>query len=136
MSPERFVGEAISETSEIFAIGVTLYYSLTRKYPYGEIEPFQMPNFTRARKPSFYNKNVPDWLDSVILRSIAIDKEQRYEHYSEMNFELQHPQKVKPFFSKNSSYMEREPLTFYRVGFVVMTLLNMALLLYAGYKIS
>lgn len=136
LSPERFVGEAISETSEIFAIGVTLYYSLTRKYPYGEIEPFQMPNFTRARKPSFYNKNVPDWLDSVILRSIAIDKEQRYEHYSEMNFELQHPQKVKPFFSKNSSYMEREPLTFYRVGFVVMTLLNMALLLYAGCKIS
>lgn len=136
LSPERFVGEAISETSEIFSIGVTLYYTLTARYPYGEIEPFQSPNFSMAKKPSLYNKNIPDWLDSVILRSIAIEKEQRYTHYSQMSFELQHPQKVRPFFSKNSSFMERNPLSFYRVGFISMSVLNMLLLLYLGYKIS
>lgn len=134
LSPERFQGEAISEASEIFSVGVTLYLALTGKYPYGEIEPFQTPVFKMAKKPSVYNSNIPDWLDSVILRSIAPDKEQRYSHYSEMSFELKYPQKVKPFFPKNVSLMERDPVTFYRVGFITMSVLNMILLLWLGYK--
>ncbi|MDD2789753.1 MAG: bifunctional protein-serine/threonine kinase/phosphatase [Sulfurimonas sp.] len=136
LSPERFVGEAISETSEIFAIGVTLYLSLTDRYPFGEIEPFQTPSFKEAKKPSLYNKNIPPWLDSVILRAITIDKEMRYAHYSEMAYELQNPLKVKPFFPKNATLIERSPLTFYRVGFILMAVLNMVLLLLLGYQNS
>lgn len=136
LSPERFVNEAISETSEIFAIGVTLYLALTGRYPYGEIEPFQNPSFKEAKKPSTTNKNIPDWLESVILRAISIDKERRYGHYSEMVYELQNPQKVKPFFAKNATLIERSPLTFYRTGFILMTLLSMALLLLIGYQNS
>ncbi|MCD4668432.1 MAG: protein kinase, partial [Sulfurimonas sp.] len=121
LSPERFQGESISESSEIFSMGVTLYLALTGKYPYGEIEPFSTPTFKEAKKPSIYNKNIPHWLDSVILRSIAIDKTQRYEHYSEMKYEIKHPSKVKPFFSKNTSLIERSPLAFYKGGFIIMT---------------
>ena len=130
LSPERFKGESISESSEIFSIGVTLYLALTEKYPYGEIEPFQNPVFKEAKKPSLYNKNIPDWLDSVILRSIAIDKTQRYEHYSEMAFEIKYPQKVKPFFCKNATLIERSPLAFYKGGFIIMTLINFILLIW------
>ena len=129
LSPERFLNEAISESSEIFAIGVTLYLGLTTKYPYGEIEPFQNPNFKEVKKPSTYNKNIPDWLDSVIMRSIVADKTLRYEHYSEMNFELSKPDKVKPFFSKSSSLIERSPLTFYKSGFIIMFVINIVLLI-------
>ncbi len=130
LSPERFKNEAICESSEIFAIGVTLYLSLTGKYPYGEIEPFQSPTFKEPKKPSFYNNNIPDWLDSVILRSIAINKELRYEHYSEMSYELKRPTKVKPFFPKNATLIERSPLAFYKGGFIIMTLLNIILLIW------
>ncbi|MEA2091443.1 MAG: protein kinase, partial [Campylobacterota bacterium] len=130
LSPERFKEESISESSEIFSIGVTLYLALTGKYPYGEIEPFQFPVFKEAKKPSNYNKNIPHWLDSVILRSIAIDKSQRYEHYSEMSYELKYPQKVKPFFPKNASLIERSPLIFYKTGFIVMFLINISLLIW------
>jgi len=128
LAPERFVGEAISESSEIFAIGVTLYLTLTGKYPYGEIEPFQTPTFKEAKKPSSFNKNIPDWLDSVILRSIAIDKKDRYEHYSEMSYEMKYPSKVKPYFATNLSIMERSPLLFYKSGFIVMFVINLILL--------
>lgn len=128
LSPQRFQGEAISETSEIFSIGVTLYLALTKKYPYGEIEPFANPSFKEAKKPSRYNSNIPDWLDSVVLRAISFNKKKRYEHYSEMAYELQKPQNVKPYFNENSSIIERDPVLFYRVGFTVMTLLNMILL--------
>lgn len=128
LAPERFLGDFISETTEVFAIGVTLYLSLTGKYPYGEIEPFQKPTFKEAKQPSFYNKNIPNWLDSVIMRSIAIDKEERYSHYSEMNFELNSPTKVKPYFIKSASLIEKSPLLFYRIGFSVMTFINFILL--------
>jgi len=130
LSPERFKNEAISESSEIFAIGVTLYLSLTARYPYGEIEPFQSPTFKETKKPSLYNSNIPDWLDSVILRAICIDKEQRYSHYSEMSYELSSPKKVKPFFSKNTSLIERSPLEFYKTAFIIMTIINFSLLVW------
>lgn len=124
LSPQRFQNEAISESSEIFSIGVTLYLALTNKYPYGEIEPFQNPNFKQAKKPSYYNNNIPDWLDSVILRAIAIDKSMRYQHYSEMNFELNNPKKVNPFYSKNTTFIERSPALFYRTAFTLMLFIN------------
>jgi len=130
ISPERFQGESINESSEIFSIGVTLYLALTRKYPYGEIEPFQHPTFKEAKKPGFYNKNIPQWLESVILRSISIDKDQRYHHYSEMIYELKNPQKVKPFFPKNTTIIEKSPLLFYRTAFTIMFILNILLLLW------
>ena len=129
LAPERFRGESISESSEIFAIGVTLYLALTGKYPYGEIEPFQNPTFKEAKKPSSYNSNIPDWLDSVILRAIAIDKNERYEHYSEMDYELKYPKKVKPYFNKNASIIERNPYMFYRVAFTVSFIINIILAL-------
>ena len=130
LSPERFKNESISEATEVFSIGVTLYLTLTGKYPYGEIEPFQTPTFKDVKKPSTYNKNIPDWLDSVILRSISIDKDLRYSHYSEMAHELKSPHKVKPFFSKNASLIERSPLTFYKTGFIIMSIVNFALLIW------
>ncbi len=127
LSPERFHNEAISEMSEIFAIGVTLYYSLTHKYPYGEIEPFQNPTFKEPIKPSKYNKHIPYWLDSVILRAISIDKNLRYSHYSHFKYELTNPDKVKPFFSKDSSFIERSPLLFYKNAFRLMLFINIVL---------
>ena len=127
LAPERFLGDAISETTEIFSIGVTLYLSLTEKYPYGEIEPFQNPSFKEAKPASFYNKNIPNWLDSIIMRSIAIDKDERYSHYSEMHFELHNPTKVKPYFIKSASLIEKSPLLFYKIAFSSMTFVNFIL---------
>ncbi|WP_457745890.1 protein kinase domain-containing protein [Sulfurimonas sp.] len=128
LAPERFLGESISETTEVFAIGATLYLALTGKYPYGEIEPFQTPSFKEAKAPSFYNKNIPNWLDSVILRSIARDKEERYAHYSEMSYELTHPEKVKPYFVKDAPLIEKSPHIFYKRAFMIMTFINFILI--------
>ncbi len=117
LAPERFTGAAISESTELYAIGVTLYESLTGKYPYGEIEPFQNPSFKPAIPPSKYNKNIPNWLDSIILRAISFKIEDRYSNYSEMLYELENPQKVIPFYDKSKALMERDPLTFFKIGF-------------------
>ncbi len=129
LAPERFRQGAINEKTEIFALGVTLFESLTQKYPYGEIEPFQTPTFKQPKLPSKFNKSIPSWYESILLRSISIDETLRYEHYSNMLFELENPNKVKPFFDKNTPILQRDPLKFYKYGFFILLLLNFYLFL-------
>ncbi len=130
LAPERFKGQAINESTEIFSIGVTLYWALTGRFPYGEIEPFQTPSFKTAKRPSLYNKNIPNWFESIIMRSIDIDSNQRYTHYSEFFYELKSPDHVKPYYEKDASFIEREPLLFYKIGFFIMLVINAAGFIY------
>ncbi len=129
LAPERFQGAPISESTEIFAIGVTLYQALTTKYPYGEIEPFQNPTFKRPKRVRELNKKVPGWLESVVMRAIERDSARRYAHYSEMMYELTHPEKVKPYFDESASLIERDPAKVYRYAFIVSFVLNVVLIL-------
>ncbi len=128
LAPERFEGEAISEKTEIFAIGVTLYEAMTGRFPYGEIEPFQTPTFKTPKPVRTLNKMVPGWFESVIMHAIETDKERRYDLYSAMEYELTHPEKVKPYFKKGATLMERNPVEFYRWLFIVSFIVNLILL--------
>ncbi len=129
LSPQRFEGESINESSEIFAIGVTLFESLTLKFPYGEIEPFQTPEFSNPKSPKSYNNNIPLWLESIILRASSADKNLRYQNYSEMIYEIENSEKVKPFFRKDVPLIQRDPLKAYKIGFYLMFIINLILLL-------
>jgi serine/threonine protein phosphatase PrpC len=129
LAPERFKESAINEQTEIYSIGVTLYEALTNSYPYGEIEPFQNPNFKTPKLPSKVNKNLPKWLESIILRSVTADESLRYSNYSEMQFELDNPNKVKAFFNKNTPLLQRDPVKFYKFGFYTLLLINFILFL-------
>lgn len=125
LAPERFRQEPVSEQTEIYAIGVTLYEALTQQFPFGEIEPFQNPSFDKKMKsPTKLNPKIPTWLESVVLRALDTDADKRYRHYSQMQYELSNPTKVKPYFDKSISFMERNPLLVCRIGFIGMLLLN------------
>ena len=130
LAPERFNGAAINEATEIFSIGVTIYWALTGKFPYGDIEPFQTPKFKEAEPPSKYNKNIPNWLDSIIMRAIAIDSENRYDHYSEFFYELKDPVNVKPYYTQASTFVERNPVGVYRTAFLSMVFIEIGTILY------
>jgi len=62
------------------------------------------------------------------MHSIERDKERRYEVYSEMEYELTHPEKVKPYYPKDISLFEREPVKVYRLLFIISLLLNIFLI--------
>lgn len=124
LAPERFEGGIINESTEIFSIGATLYWALTGTLPYGEIEPFQHPFFKSPKRPAALNSNIPLWLDSLIMRAISIDPSRRYQHYSELFYELKYPDKVKLFYSKETPLIERSPLLFYKIGFFLLLFLE------------
>ncbi len=130
LAPERFKGSAINEKTEIFSIGVTLYQALSGKFPYGEIEPFQNPTFGTAKRPQKLNSNIPFWLDTLILRAISTKEDLRYSNYSHMRFELEYPEKIKPFLSENTPLFERNPELTYRIGFIISLIINCVLLVY------
>lgn len=128
LAPERFHASPISERTEIFAVGVTLYEALTRAFPFGEIERFQTPHFHPAKDPAQLNPNVPPWLAAFLLRATAPEPQRRYHTYSEMRFDLEHPERVEPFHRPGAPLLERDPLLFYRTGFYVLLVLVLLLL--------
>lgn len=129
LAPERFQGTSISERTEIFSVGVTLFEALTRSFPFGEIERFQTPRFHRVKRPSGLNPNVPPWLEAVLLRATSSQPPRRYQNYSEMLFDLEHADQVAPYSAQDSPLIERDPLLFYKTGFYLLLTAVIALLL-------
>ena len=81
------------------------------------------------KHPIKYNAKIPDWLESIILRAIETDTNKRYHNCSEMLYEMNNPVKVKPYFDKNLSFIQRNEMMVYKVGFIVMFVLNLFQLL-------
>jgi protein phosphatase len=89
MAPELFTGATASVQSDLYAVGVTLYHLLTRKYPYGEIEPFQHPRFGSPVPPTRYRPEIPQWLENIVLKAVAVDPTLRFETAEEMLLALE-----------------------------------------------
>ncbi len=84
MAPELFDGDSANAQTDIYAAGVTLYHLLTRKYPYGEIEPFQHPKFGEPTPLTRYRPDIPYWLENIVLKAVARDPKTRFETAEEM----------------------------------------------------
>ena len=91
MAPELHAARPVpaSEQTDLYAVGVTLYQLLTRKYPYGEIEPFQTPKFGDPVPPTRYRPDIPAWLESVLLKAVARDPKARFETAEEFLLALE-----------------------------------------------
>ena len=98
MAPELFDGAVANAQTDIYAAGVTLYHLLTRKYPYGEIEPFQHPKFGTPTPPTRYRPDIPYWLENIILKALARDPQLRFETAEEVLLALEHGE-LKPLLA-------------------------------------
>ncbi len=130
MAPELFDGKTASISSDIYAAGVTLYHALTRKYPYGEIEPFQSPRFGEPVPPSRYRPEIPSWLENIILKAVARDPAQRFETAEEMLLALEHGE-LKPIMLQRTPLIARTRLVKWQwiaIFSIVMNLLLIYLL--------
>lgn len=123
LAPERFAGASVTERTEIFSIGVTLYETLTGRTPYGTFERFQVPHFGRVQRPSKWNPNIPPWLDCVILKCLRLQQADRFECYSELLFALEHPEQAPQDLGLEGPLLETNPLLFYKITTAVLLVL-------------
>jgi protein phosphatase len=137
MAPELFSppgGARVSESSDLYAVGVTLYQLLARKYPYGEIEPFQHPRFGDPVTPLRYRPDIPAWLEAVMLKAVAREARQRFETAEEFSLALERGA-LKPLrLPRRTPLVQRDPQGLLKLLLVSSLLLNLLLiyLLLAG----
>jgi len=127
MAPELFAAAAADESSDIFALGVTVYRMFTGgTYPYGEVEAFSSPRFGKAVSLARERPDLPAWLDRAIAGAIAIDRRDRYADAVEFAFELEHGAlRAVPHAVQRPSLYDRNPTAFWQV---ISALLLVALL--------
>jgi serine/threonine protein phosphatase PrpC len=109
MAPELYDGAEANEQSDIYAAGVTLYHLLTRKYPHGEIEPFQHPKFGEPTPMTRYRPDIPAWLDNIVQKAITADLSKRFETAEEMLLALEHGE-LKPLSAQHTPLIARARL--------------------------
>ena len=89
MAPEALAGAPGDAQGDVFALGVTLYRMFAGAYPYGEIEPFQRPNWKAPTPLQQRRPDLPGWLDLVLSRAIAIQPQSRPGDALELALELE-----------------------------------------------
>jgi serine/threonine protein phosphatase PrpC len=128
LAPEQFENAPPSRQTDVYAAGVTLYYTLTRHYPYGEIEPFQRPRFAEPVLPSRYRPDIPLWLENVLLRAVARDPADRFETAEEFLLALERGA-ANPVAPRSPTPLaKRDPVAMWRTMATISIVLNLLLL--------
>lgn len=97
IAPEQVLGDRGDPRSDIFSLGVVLYFLATGERPFGapESEPEWRRRLWRdPQPPRWWNKKVPPWLQEIILRCLEADPANRYASAAQLAFDLQHPAEV------------------------------------------
>ncbi|MFO1124711.1 MAG: bifunctional protein-serine/threonine kinase/phosphatase, partial [Methylocystis sp.] len=119
-----FDGDVGDEASDQFAFGVTVYRMFSRSYPYGEIEPFSTPRFTKPLPLAQKRPDLPAWLDAAILKAIGVEPRDRFGDVLEFAFELENGSaRAQPLTPRKKSLYERNPIIFWQTLCLLLTLL-------------
>jgi eukaryotic-like serine/threonine-protein kinase len=111
MAPERLLGVRDDPRSDLFSLGVLLYFFTTGVRPFGEGETMGAMRRRLWRDPQPPRKlkaDYPPWLQEVVLRCLEIDPVWRYPTASQLAFELAHPDQIK--LTARSERVKRDPL--------------------------
>jgi len=100
---------------------------LTRKYPYGEIEPFQHPRFTEPVPPTRYRPDVPQWLESILMKAVAKNPTKRFETAEEWVITLKKGEHALSLPNQRAPLAERDPLRLWQLAMVISVLINLLL---------
>src|SRR4051794_43669 len=112
MAPERMMGTRSDPRSDLFSLGVLLYFFTTGVRPFGETETlrgmrrrlWRDPYPPRQLKPDY-----PPWLQEIVLRCLEIEPVWRYPTAAQLAFDLTHPDQVK--LTARSEKLRRDPIT-------------------------
>ncbi len=92
MSPEQLVGGGIDRRSDVFALGTVLYEISTGTKPFtGDHDPQIMSQIIMGRfaPPSELVPNFPPQLESIILRAMSVEPENRFSTALQMRQALE-----------------------------------------------
>ncbi len=154
-SPEQINGAQITTTSDIYSLGVLLYYLLTGKYPY-EIDVNDLSSSIKIIsevKPKFASDSIntssginsietnltrilKGELDQILAKSLAKNPDRRYLSAAQFSDDIQTYLDNKPVIAKPDSllyrmkkFVLRHKLSVVSVSLAVLSLISLSLIL-------
>lgn len=93
ISPEQYIDPTtVDARADLFSLGVVLFEVLTGEWPYtyeSKRDLLSKVMFGQLeRHPAAKRDSVPQWLDHVVARALALDREKRYESAAAMRAAL------------------------------------------------
>ncbi len=126
MAPEMFAGEAGNDSTDIYALGVTMFRAFSGEFPYGNADAVSRPRLDRARGLSLLRPDLPAWLHAVLGRAIAVDPAERFHDMAEFAGDMEAgPARAPAPPHRPPTLYERAPV---RVWQAIAALLAFALL--------
>jgi eukaryotic-like serine/threonine-protein kinase len=110
MAPERLNGVRDDPRSDIFSLGVLLYFFTTGVRPFGEAETLSGMRrrlWRDPHPPRRLRADYPPWLQEIVLRCLEIEPRNRYPTASQLAFDLVHPDQVR--LTARSERLKRDP---------------------------
>jgi serine/threonine-protein kinase len=92
ISPEQVRGQKVDRRSDIFSLGVVMWESLALRRLFRKNTPAAAADAILKEAippPSKYRSSVPPKLDSICMRALARDPDERYSNASEMQEDIE-----------------------------------------------
>jgi WD40 repeat protein/serine/threonine protein kinase len=112
MSPEQALAQraVIDHRTDIYSLGVTLYELLTLRPAFGgndRQELLRQIGFDEPRPPRQLNRTIPAELETIVLKAISKNPEERYTTAHELADDLRRFQKDEPIRARRPSWLQR-----------------------------
>jgi hypothetical protein len=110
MAPERLLGVRNDPRSDLFSLGVLLYFFTTGVRPFGETETMRGMRrrlWRDPQPPRRLKADYPPWLQEIVLRCLEIEPSWRYPTAAQLAFDLGHPDQVK--LTARSEKLKHDP---------------------------
>lgn len=97
IAPEQLLGVRGDPRSDLYAGGAILYLLATGRYPFGSAQTswgLHRRRWFDPPPPRAVNPELPEWLQEIVLRCLAVRPERRYASAAQLAHDLAHPEQV------------------------------------------
>lgn len=110
MAPEQILGVRSDPASDLFSLGVLMYYFATGELPFGD--PQTLSGLKRRLwrdpvPPGKLRPDIPPWLQETILRCLEVDPARRHPTAAQLAFDLKSPETV--ILTERAEKREQDP---------------------------
>jgi serine/threonine protein phosphatase PrpC len=126
-APEYFAGDAGTERSDFYSLGVIAYQMLSGRLPYGadaaRVRTRAAQRALRYRSLLDEKRDIPAWIDAALRKAVHPDPLQRHESLSEFVYDLRHPNAA---LLRPTPLIERNPVLYWKCVSAALLLLLLA----------